>query len=139
MPLPTVFPAAKALSPFASWRGDHAGIRVLHVDAAIAWYTEKLDFRVMHTMPYGEDAAVQISRSGAALPGSARHHLRPLPSATSPSGGTYLPASARQGNPRLAAGDLRSARWARTSINPSSRKLIPSIRQQLTVPFPNLV
>ncbi len=95
MPMPTVFPAAKTSSPFASWRGDHAGIRVPDVDAAIALYTEKLDFRMMHTMPYGDDAAVQISRSNAALPSSARHHLWPLPSATSPNGGTYLPARAR--------------------------------------------
>jgi len=53
MTMPTVFPAAKTSSPFTSIKGDHAGIRVPDFDAAVAWYTEKLDFRVMHTWPYG--------------------------------------------------------------------------------------
>jgi catechol 2,3-dioxygenase-like lactoylglutathione lyase family enzyme len=35
-------------------KGDHAGIRVPDFDAAIAWYTQKLDFRVMHSWPYGD-------------------------------------------------------------------------------------
>lgn len=54
MPMPTTFPAANHQSPFASWKGDHAGIRVPDFATAVAWYSEKLDFRVMHTMPYGE-------------------------------------------------------------------------------------
>ena len=33
-------------SPFAGWKVDHAAIRVPDFDAAIAWYTEKLDFRL---------------------------------------------------------------------------------------------
>lgn len=49
MPIPTIFS-----SPFTSMKGDHAGIRVPDFDAAIAWYTEKLDFRVMHSWPYGD-------------------------------------------------------------------------------------
>ena len=35
-------------------KGDHAAIRVPDFNAAVAWYTEKLDFRVIHTWPYGE-------------------------------------------------------------------------------------
>ena len=39
-------PTVKDASPFASWRVDHAAIRVPDFDTAIAWYTEKLDFRL---------------------------------------------------------------------------------------------
>jgi catechol 2,3-dioxygenase-like lactoylglutathione lyase family enzyme len=40
-------------SPFASWRGDHAGIRVPDFDAAVAWYTQKLDFRLTQSCVIG--------------------------------------------------------------------------------------
>jgi catechol 2,3-dioxygenase-like lactoylglutathione lyase family enzyme len=33
-------------SPFASWKVDHAAMRVPDFDAAMSWYTEKLDFRL---------------------------------------------------------------------------------------------
>jgi len=33
-------------NPFASWKVDHAALRVPDFDAAIAWYTEKLNFRL---------------------------------------------------------------------------------------------
>jgi glyoxylase I family protein len=42
---------ANASSQFASWKVDHPGIRVPDFDAAIAWYTKKLDFRLKHSMP----------------------------------------------------------------------------------------
>lgn len=32
---------------FASMRGDHVGLRVGDLDAALAWYRNKLDFRVV--------------------------------------------------------------------------------------------
>jgi glyoxylase I family protein len=35
-----------SVSPFESWKIDHAAIRVPVFDTAIAWYTEKLDFRL---------------------------------------------------------------------------------------------
>jgi catechol 2,3-dioxygenase-like lactoylglutathione lyase family enzyme len=41
-------------SPFASWKGDHAGIRVPDFDAAVAWYTQKLDFRLTQSCIVGE-------------------------------------------------------------------------------------
>lgn len=41
-------------SPFASWKGDHVGIRVPDFEAATAWYTGTLDFRVIRSMPLGE-------------------------------------------------------------------------------------
>ncbi len=37
---------ANCSSPFASWKVDHAAVRVPDFDAALAWYTEKLDFRL---------------------------------------------------------------------------------------------
>jgi glyoxylase I family protein len=39
-------PIAQPASPFAHWTVDHAAIRVPDFDAAIAWYTDKLDFRL---------------------------------------------------------------------------------------------
>jgi catechol 2,3-dioxygenase-like lactoylglutathione lyase family enzyme len=48
-------------SPFASWKGDHVGIRVPDFDAAAAWYTSKLDFRLTHTMPLGEKTLAFLS------------------------------------------------------------------------------
>jgi len=39
----------QAASAFASMKGDHAGVRVPDFDAAIAWYTNKLDFRLTAT------------------------------------------------------------------------------------------
>lgn len=42
-------------SPFASWQADHVGLRVPDHDAAISWYTEKLDFRVVDTVPFSDD------------------------------------------------------------------------------------
>lgn len=52
--MPTSMPAANIASPFASFRGEHAAIRVPDFNVAVAWYAEKLDFRVFHTWPYGE-------------------------------------------------------------------------------------
>ncbi|MHC1481507.1 VOC family protein [Frateuria aurantia] len=44
--MPMFSPPANSSSPFASMRGDHAGVRVPDLDAALAWYAEKLDFRL---------------------------------------------------------------------------------------------
>jgi len=38
-----------SFSPLASMKGDHAGLRMPDFDAAVAWYTEKLDFRLTVT------------------------------------------------------------------------------------------
>ncbi len=51
----------KPSSPFASWRGDHVGIRVPDFDAAAAWYTGTLDFRITHTMALGEKTLAFLS------------------------------------------------------------------------------
>ena len=53
MSMPAVFPAARTSSPFTSVKGDHAAVRVPDITDGIKWYTEKLDFRVVHRWPYG--------------------------------------------------------------------------------------
>jgi len=52
--MPAALPPARTSSPFTSMKGDHAGVRVPDIDRALAWYTEKLDFRIVHRWPYGE-------------------------------------------------------------------------------------
>ncbi|WP_216839108.1 VOC family protein [Caulobacter sp. S45] len=47
-------PTAKTSSPFASWRIDHAGIRVPDFDEAVAWYTSTLDFRLLKSVSIGK-------------------------------------------------------------------------------------
>jgi catechol 2,3-dioxygenase-like lactoylglutathione lyase family enzyme len=54
MQVPLTAPPANPSSPFASWKGDHAGLRVPDFEAAATWYRETLDFRVMQTMRLGE-------------------------------------------------------------------------------------
>jgi glyoxylase I family protein len=53
MPMPSN-PPKNPNSPFASFVGHHVGVRVPDYAAAIAWYTEKLDFRILHEWPYGD-------------------------------------------------------------------------------------
>ena len=43
-----------AASPFASWRFEHAAIRVPDFDTAVAWYSQKLDFRLRKSSPLGD-------------------------------------------------------------------------------------
>jgi lactoylglutathione lyase/glyoxylase I family protein len=47
-------PAQNRDSPFASFGGHHVGVRVPDFEAAKAWYTEKLDFRVLQEWPFGD-------------------------------------------------------------------------------------
>ena len=53
MSTPIKSPGANTSSPFASWKVDHMGIRVPNFDVAVAWYTEKLDFQLKHSLPLG--------------------------------------------------------------------------------------
>ncbi|MGV1760874.1 VOC family protein [Rhizobium sp. A22-96] len=53
MTAPETSASANKPSPFASWKVDHAGIRVPDFDAAIAWYTTKLDFRLVKSAVVG--------------------------------------------------------------------------------------
>ena len=57
-------PALNTASPFASWKVGHVGIDVPDFDAAVAWYTEKLNFRLKHSWPMGEKTFGMISPAG---------------------------------------------------------------------------
>ena len=43
----------KTSNPFASWKVDHAGIRVPSFEEAATWYETVLDFRIVKMMPLG--------------------------------------------------------------------------------------
>ncbi|WFP76859.1 VOC family protein [Mesorhizobium sp. WSM4906] len=43
--MPFFNPPQNGSSPFKSMRGDHAGLRVADLDAALRWYQDALDFR----------------------------------------------------------------------------------------------
>jgi catechol 2,3-dioxygenase-like lactoylglutathione lyase family enzyme len=47
----TIPPAIGTISPFTAWSFEHAAIRVPDFDAAVAWYAEKLDFRLTNSTP----------------------------------------------------------------------------------------
>lgn len=50
----TPSPVVDTLSPFASWKFDHIAIRVPDFDKAVAWYGEKLNFRLTRSVSLGE-------------------------------------------------------------------------------------
>lgn len=54
-------PALNPKSPLAELVGNHVGIRVPDYDAAIKWYTEKLDFRVIHEWPYADEKLAYLA------------------------------------------------------------------------------
>lgn len=61
MPTTETSPQPTSSSPFASWKGDHVGIRVPDFAAAATWYTDKLDFRVTLTTPLGDKTLAFLS------------------------------------------------------------------------------
>jgi catechol 2,3-dioxygenase-like lactoylglutathione lyase family enzyme len=54
-------PAVNTKSPFSSMKGHHVAVRVPSFETAIAWYTEKLDFRVVHQWPYADQKLAYIA------------------------------------------------------------------------------
>lgn len=54
-------PALNPKSPLAEFSGNHVGIRVPDYEAAIKWYTEKLDFRVIHQWPYADEKLAYLA------------------------------------------------------------------------------
>ena len=50
-----VMPPRNTSSPFAAMSGHHVAIRVPDFDKAKAWYTEKLDWRVVHEWPFADE------------------------------------------------------------------------------------
>ena len=53
-------------SPFASWKIDHAGVRVGEIEAAVAWYVETLDCRVVRRCSVGSKQFRWLFRPRAA-------------------------------------------------------------------------
>jgi catechol 2,3-dioxygenase-like lactoylglutathione lyase family enzyme len=51
-------------SPFASWKVDHAAMRVPDFDAAMSWYTEKLDFRLRKQVSFAGLTFAFLSPAG---------------------------------------------------------------------------
>lgn len=54
-------PALNPQSPLAELSGNHVGIRVPDYAAAIKWYTEKLDFRVIHEWDYADEKLAYLA------------------------------------------------------------------------------
>ena len=50
----TTSPGADIAGPLTNWRFEHAAIRVPDFDAAVAWYNQKLDFRLIESSPLGD-------------------------------------------------------------------------------------
>jgi catechol 2,3-dioxygenase-like lactoylglutathione lyase family enzyme len=63
--MPTISPGPNPSSPFASWKVDHAGVRVEDIDTAITWYVETLDFRLVRRWSLGEKAFGWLSPAGS--------------------------------------------------------------------------
>jgi catechol 2,3-dioxygenase-like lactoylglutathione lyase family enzyme len=57
----TNLPALNATSPFAAMRGHHVAVRVPDFVAGKRWYTEKLDFRVVHEWPYADQQLAYLA------------------------------------------------------------------------------
>jgi glyoxylase I family protein len=64
MAIPTAQPTVKDAGPFASWKVDHAAIRVPDFDTALAWYTEKLDFRLRKQVSFAGLTFAFLSPAG---------------------------------------------------------------------------
>jgi catechol 2,3-dioxygenase-like lactoylglutathione lyase family enzyme len=54
MAFPKNLPAPGTDSPFSDLKMNHIGLRVGDFDTAKRWYTEMLDFRVVHEWPLGD-------------------------------------------------------------------------------------
>lgn len=55
------FPAKNHTSKLASMAGNHVAVRVPDFEAAVKWYTEKLDFRVVHEWPYADQKLAYVA------------------------------------------------------------------------------
>jgi glyoxylase I family protein len=54
-------PKLNPRSPLADMSGNHVGIRVPDYDSAVKWYTEKLDFRIIHEWPYADEKLAYLA------------------------------------------------------------------------------
>src|SRR5262245_19769780 len=57
----TQLPPPRTDSPFASAKGHHVAVRVPDFGAAKRWYTEKLDFRLVHEWPYADQHVAYLA------------------------------------------------------------------------------
>jgi len=64
MTAPIAQPTVNGISQFASWKVDHAGIRVPDFDSAVAWYTEKLDLRLRKQVSFAGLTFAFLSSAG---------------------------------------------------------------------------
>jgi catechol 2,3-dioxygenase-like lactoylglutathione lyase family enzyme len=80
----TQLPQKNAKSPFASMRGHHVAVRVPDYQAAKRWYTEMLDFRVIHEWDYEDQHLAYVAPSNSddffvELLGDGKPHPIPKP------------------------------------------------------------
>jgi lactoylglutathione lyase/glyoxylase I family protein len=54
-------PSLNPDSPLADVSGNHVGLRVPDYAAAVKWYTEKLDFRIIHEWPYADEKLAYLA------------------------------------------------------------------------------
>jgi catechol 2,3-dioxygenase-like lactoylglutathione lyase family enzyme len=54
-------PALNPKSKLADISGNHIGIRVSNYDTAIKWWTEKMDFRIIHQWPYADEKLAYLA------------------------------------------------------------------------------
>lgn len=54
-------PPTNTSSPFSSMKGHHVAVRVPSFELAVRWYTEKLDFRVIHEWPYADQRLAYLA------------------------------------------------------------------------------
>jgi glyoxylase I family protein len=48
-------------SPFADMKGHHVAVRASDLASALAWYVEKLDFRVIAQWPYADEQLAYVA------------------------------------------------------------------------------
>jgi lactoylglutathione lyase/glyoxylase I family protein len=48
-------------SPFSGVRGNHVAVRVPDYEAAVKWYVDKLDFRIVHEWPYADQKLAYLA------------------------------------------------------------------------------
>lgn len=54
-------PAINAKSEFASMKGHHVAVRVPNFEQAVIWYTEKLDFRLVHQWAHADQTLAYLA------------------------------------------------------------------------------
>jgi len=57
----TQLPSRNENSPFASMRGHHVALRVPDFATELKWFTEVLDFRVVHQWPYEDQQLAYVA------------------------------------------------------------------------------